>query len=121
MPLFKRKKEKIKPETVSSKTSTVVSKKTKRPLLTSVIKGPRLTEKSSMMTGNNKYVFVAEPGANKNKIRNEIEAKFGVEVVNVNTTRLPSKERRRGVIIGHKPGIKKAIVTLKEGQKIEIQ
>ena len=128
MSLFKRKKEKITAEPASDKpledTMSVVAPKPKSAdskFFLGVIKRARITEKSSLAAEHDKYVFVVSSDANKNQIKNDVTAKFGVSVRSVNIVRLPAKERRRGTIVGHKPGVKKAIVTVKEGEKIEIQ
>ena len=87
-----------------------------------IIKQPVLTERSTaLQTDLNKYTFDVDPRANKVQIRQAIEQLFGVNVVRVNTMRVRGKPRRvRYQSYGHTPERKKAIVTLKEGQKIEI-
>ncbi|NMA27521.1 MAG: 50S ribosomal protein L23 [Burkholderiales bacterium] len=68
----------------------------------------------------NKYTFYVDLKANKIEIRNAIQEIFEVTVTNVTTTRVPSKTRRRGRIIGRTPERKKAVVTLKQGDRIEV-
>ena len=85
-----------------------------------IIQSPRITEKTSAASAGGMYVFNIGQDANKHEVKRAVEARYGVDVVRVNITRTPAKERRRGRQIGWKKGIKKATVVLKEGQKIEI-
>jgi large subunit ribosomal protein L23 len=77
-------------------------------------KGTGLKEKG------NKYVFQVDTGANKIEIRQAIEKIFNVHVVNVRTMNVPGKEKRMGRHAGYRPDWKKAIVTLKDGEAIEL-
>ena len=86
-----------------------------------ILKNTHITEKTSSAASENKYVFSVSKNADKKQIKQDVEAKFGVAVERVNVINLPDKERRRGGIRGWKPGIKKAIVKLKEGEKIEMK
>lgn len=83
-----------------------------------VIIRPLLTEKSMDQLAAGKYAFVVHPRATKPKIAKAVSEMFGVEVVQVNTMNMPGKLRRQGRFIGRRPAWKKAIVTLKEGQRI---
>lgn len=85
----------------------------------SVLAKPVISEKAFAMQEVGKYVFHVTPEANKDLIKREVEKLFKVEVVNVNITRIPGKLKRVGRIFGRRNDIKKAVVTLKEGQKIE--
>lgn len=85
-----------------------------------IILRPVITEKSMAENAYNKYTFYVDLKANKVEIRNAIQEIFEVTVTNVTTTRVPSKTRRRGRIIGHTPERKKAVVTLKQGDRIEV-
>ncbi len=76
---------------------------------------PRFTEKATLQTDNNVYTFVVTKSATKNQIRSHIIEKFGKTPVQIRTSILPSKKRRRGV----KPEVKKAFVYLKKGETIE--
>ncbi|MCM8794019.1 MAG: 50S ribosomal protein L23 [Candidatus Omnitrophica bacterium] len=78
------------------------------------------TEKSTRDNRANKYTFVVSPYANKVQIREAIEKIYKVKVKKVNTIIVPGKIRRIGRFWGRKPDWKKAVVTLKEGEKIEI-
>ncbi len=86
-----------------------------------VIRSPRITEKTSALVKENKYVFLVNSRANKVEIARAVRARYGVDTRSVNIVNIPGKERRRGRQIGWKPGFKKAIVKVKEGQSIEIQ
>ncbi len=86
-----------------------------------IIRSPHVTEKSMQGTSLFKYTFVVALDANKIEIRNAIEDIFNVKVVNVNTLRVRGKNRRRGRMAeGHTPHWKKAIVTLAEGNHIDL-
>jgi large subunit ribosomal protein L23 len=88
-----------------------------------IVKTVRLTEKgtrqSEMKTPQ--YTVVADPRANKQQIRRAVQELFKVKVVRVNTLNVRGKEsRKRTTQAGRKPNWKKAIVTLKEGDKITL-
>ncbi len=86
-----------------------------------VIREPVLTEKGTDDTADrNAYHFRVPMGANKVEIRQAVEKLFKVKVLKVNTLRMMGKARRRGWIAGMTPDWKKAMVTLKEGDTIEI-
>ena len=88
---------------------------------TGILLAPHITEKASQAAGHNQYVFRISERANKTDVKRAVEVKYGVDVEAVNIVNLPGKERHRGRQIGWKPGHRKAIVKVKEGQKIEIQ
>jgi large subunit ribosomal protein L23 len=81
---------------------------------------PWITEKSHLQMSANKYIFKVAKNSDKKKVATAIEGLYGVEVVAVNIVNIPSKTRRYGKSVGKKSGYKKAIATLKEGDKIEI-
>jgi large subunit ribosomal protein L23 len=87
-----------------------------------IIQTASLTEKSTLLSDKlNKYVFRVRPHANKIQIKNAIEKLFQKKVVSVNTANYAGKKKReRRADYGRKPHWKKAIVTLKEGDKIEL-
>jgi len=87
-----------------------------------VIKTVRVTEKGTMMTGKfNRYQFEVDRGANKVDIKYAVEKLFKVKVAGVNTLRVRGKARReRTAQFGRTPSWKKAVVTLREGSKIEL-
>lgn len=82
----------------------------------------RLTEKATLLSEKlNKYVFNVSPRANKLQIKSAIEKLFGKKVLDVNTCNYAGKKKReRRADYGRKPHWKKAIVTLKEGEKIDL-
>jgi large subunit ribosomal protein L23 len=84
------------------------------------LKSPHVAEKSTDLLGKNQYVFKVWPRANKVEIKKAIESIFKVDVVGVRIVNLPKKKRRLGKTQGFTKGYKKAIVRIKEGQKIEI-
>ncbi|MGI9088458.1 MAG: 50S ribosomal protein L23 [Chthoniobacterales bacterium] len=87
-----------------------------------IIQTASLTEKSSLLSEKlNKYVFRVSPRANKVQIKNAIEKLFNKKVVAVNTANYAGKKKReRTANFGRKAHWKKAIVTLKEGEKIDL-
>ncbi len=86
-----------------------------------VILSPLVTEKGTIVGEKaNQVVFRIRPGASKDQIRNVIEDLFKVSVIKVRTANFLGKERRRGRTIGRRPNWKKAYVTLKEGDRIDI-
>ena len=85
-----------------------------------VIIRPVVSEKSYVLAAAGKYTFRVHPDAHKTQIRQAVEELFGVKVQNVNVLKVQSKPKRRGLIKGRRPGWKKAIVQLREGDRIEI-
>ena len=89
-----------------------------------VILSPRITEKAMAKALETQYTFTVHPDATKTQIRQAIESIFKVNVVKVNTVNVRGKSRTfaRGRIrtFGHRSDYKKAIVTLRSGQKIEL-
>jgi large subunit ribosomal protein L23 len=86
-----------------------------------LIQTVQLTEKASLLSEKlNKYVFRVNPRANKVQIKHAIELLFKKKVVAVNTSNYAGKLKRVRGPLGRKPHWKKAIVTLKEGEKIDL-
>lgn len=86
-----------------------------------VIKRPVVTEKATTDSGiRNAYHFRVPLDANKVEIRAAVQALFGVRVESVNTLRVLGKSRRRGWRAGKQPDWKKAMVTLAEGDTIDL-
>jgi len=85
-----------------------------------VLLAPVVSEKSYSLINDRKYSFRVHPDAHKTQIRQAVEQLFDVKVVNVNVVKVKSKPKRRGLSQGKKPGWKKAIVQLREGESIEI-
>ncbi len=85
-----------------------------------IIIRPLVSEKTTGAMADNKYTFLVDVRADKTAIKTAIEEIFGVNVISVNTSRQLGKVRRMGVFSGRRPSTKKAVVTLKEGQKIKV-
>ena len=85
-----------------------------------VLLAPVVSEKSYGLIEDRKYSFKVHQDAHKTQIRQAVEELFNVHVVAVNVIKVQSKPKRRGLIRGRKPGWKKAIVQLREGDSIEI-
>ena len=81
---------------------------------------PNITEKSTSLSKFNKVVFKVHKGASKNSIKKSIEKIFKVNVIKVNTINLKGKTKLVRNKKAYKPGYKKAIVTLKKGQNIDL-
>ncbi|MBU0504274.1 MAG: 50S ribosomal protein L23 [Candidatus Omnitrophota bacterium] len=84
-----------------------------------VIRSLIRTEKSSLQEPDGKYLFLVEKSSNKSQIKRAVEEVYKVKVTDVNTIISPGKLTRVRYQYGKKPDFKKAIVTLKKGQKIE--
>lgn len=85
-----------------------------------VIVRPVISEKSYEMLDNNKYTFIVDRNANKTHIKQAVEQIFDVKVVGVNTLNRRGKVKRRGLVVGKRPDTKRAIVTVAEGDRIEL-
>ena len=84
------------------------------------ILSPVVTEKSTNLSEFNKIVFKVDRGASKNSIKRSIEKIFKVNVIKVNTINVRGKTKLVRNKKSYKPGFKKAIVTLKKGQSIDL-
>ena len=85
-----------------------------------VIIGPRITEKSALLSGDNAYVFDVATKANKIQIKKAIAEKYNVHPVKVNVVNQKARKvMKRGRKV-HQKGTKKAIVILKKGESIEL-
>ena len=87
---------------------------------TNVIIAPVITEKSAIQRENNVYTFKVAKDANKIQIKKAIEEAFEVKVEKVNTLNTKAKSKRVGRYIGMTKTYKKAYVTLKDGDSIEL-
>jgi len=86
-----------------------------------IIKFPLVTEKATGAVADNKYTFKVDRRARKTQIKEAIEEIYNVKVEKINVVNIPPKKKNyRFRIEGYKSGYKKAIVTLKEGDKIAI-
>ena len=79
-----------------------------------------ITEKSTIMADMGKYSFQVAPKANKVQIKEAVQKTFGVTVEDVNVTRLRGKVKRYGPRFKKRPDVKKAVVTLKSGDRIQL-
>jgi large subunit ribosomal protein L23 len=84
------------------------------------ILAPVITEKSTVLSEQNKVVFRVAPDATKPEIAAAVEELFKVSVVKVNTLNTKGKTKRFRGHMGRRSDVKKAIVTLQEGQSIDI-
>ncbi|MEK7087060.1 MAG: 50S ribosomal protein L23 [Patescibacteria group bacterium] len=85
-----------------------------------ILKRPFTSEKATDLNRQNKYVFLVDVSANKPSIEKEIERRYNVAVSSVKIVRRAGKMKRWANKYGRNPEIKKAIITLKPGHKMEI-
>ncbi len=85
-----------------------------------VLIAPVVSEKSYSLIEENKYAFRIHDKAHKTQVRQAVEELFDVKVERVNVMRVKPKPKRRGYHRGTRPGWKKAVVQLREGDKIDI-
>ena len=90
------------------------------PKLYDVIVSPVITEKSTMASENGQVMFNVSPTATKPQIKKAVEALFSVKVKAVNTLVRKGKEKRFRGMVGRQSDVKKAIVTLEDGQSIDV-
>jgi large subunit ribosomal protein L23 len=91
-------------------------------LASRLLSRPRITEKAYALNGLNQYVFEVAKEATKLSIKRAVEEAYGVSVIAVNIVRLPAKKRLSGRnrTVSFKGSIKKAIISVKKGQAIEL-
>jgi len=89
-------------------------------LASRVLRRAHVTEKASKLAEGNQYVFEVAKSANKKEIARAIESYYGVDVVGVNTIRIPGKPKRYKQNVTLTSGYRKAIVKIKQGQSIEV-
>jgi large subunit ribosomal protein L23 len=85
-----------------------------------IIKRPLITEKTSQLIEERKYTFEVAKGSNKIEIKEAVEKLFEVKVTAVNVINVRKKPRKVGKYEGLRPAVRKAIVTLAEGQKLDV-
>jgi len=86
-----------------------------------IIIEPVVSEKSyDLVADNNTYTFIVDPRTNKTEIRQAIEEIFGVKVSSVNTMIRKGKQKRTGYTIGRRKDTKRALVTLVDGDSIDV-
>jgi large subunit ribosomal protein L23 len=81
---------------------------------------PTITEKSTLLQESGRYTFQVMPRANKVQIKEAVEKNFNVTVLDVNITKQRGKQKRYGPRFKKMPDIKKAVVTLKPGDRINL-
>lgn len=86
-----------------------------------IILAPIVSEKSyQLIEDNNTYTFEVDPRASKGQIRDAVEQVFGVKVLRVNTMNRQGKLKRYGRNMGRRKNVKRAVVTLAEGDSIDL-
>ncbi|BEP12488.1 50S ribosomal protein L23 [Acidothermaceae bacterium B102] len=85
-----------------------------------VLQKPVISEKSYGLLDDNKYTFIVRPDANKTEIKIAVEKIFNVTVTSVNTLNRSGKRKRTRFGYGQRKATKRAIVSLKEGDRIDI-
>jgi large subunit ribosomal protein L23 len=87
---------------------------------TQILIAPVVSEKSYERIADREYTFKVHKDAHKTQVRQAVEEQFGVKVERVNIVKVQAKPKRRGLIKGTRPGWKKAVVKLREGESIQI-
>jgi large subunit ribosomal protein L23 len=85
-----------------------------------ILLAPVISEKSYGLLDENKYTFLVHPDANKTQIKISVEKVFGVKVTGVNTINRQGKSKRNKFGVGTRKNTRRAIVTVKEGDRIDI-
>ena len=85
-----------------------------------ILLSPVVSEKSYAGIAEGRYTFKVHPDAHRMQVRQAVEDLFGVHVERVNIVKVQPKPKRRGLFKGTRPGWKKAIVQVREGETIEI-
>jgi large subunit ribosomal protein L23 len=105
---------------MEEKKPKIESKNTGNIIASKILIEPWITEASTAMGEMNKYVFKISKKSSKKQIKDSIEKVYGVKVISVNTISIPRKARHQGKTTGWKSGFRKAIVTLKAGDNIDL-
>lgn len=106
-------------EIAGKKEST--EKKNKQKIdVASILTRAHITEKASRLSEANQYVFCIAPLANKDQVRKAVESYYNVGVESVNIVKIPGKRHRRAKGVYREKDLRKAIVKIKQGQKIEL-
>ena len=85
-----------------------------------IIVRPLITEKTTQLIELRKYTFEVKQGSNKVEVAKAVEEIWGVKVVSVNMINTQRKARRVGKYEGLRPAVQKAVVTLAEGEKLDV-
>jgi len=88
--------------------------------LADLVRRPLITEKATLLLENNQYTFEVSPKATKPEIKAAIEELFDVKVIGISTSNPPRKKRRIGRFEGFRATYKRAVVTLAEGDTINL-
>ncbi|MXZ92004.1 MAG: 50S ribosomal protein L23 [Chloroflexi bacterium] len=88
--------------------------------ISEVLLRPTITEKSTLLHEDGQYTFQVAPRANKTLVKQAVEQNFGVKVVSVNITVNRGKRKRYGPRFKKQPDVKKAVVTLRPGDRIDL-
>ncbi|MYD47470.1 MAG: 50S ribosomal protein L23 [Chloroflexi bacterium] len=88
--------------------------------ISEVLLRPTITEKSTLLHEDGQYTFQVAPRANKTLVKQAVEQNFGVKVVSVNITVNRGKRKRYGLRFKKQPDVKKAVVTLRPGDRIDL-
>jgi large subunit ribosomal protein L23 len=107
----KRKKEKVKPKKKAAKVDSGAFRTLVKPLI---------SEKATFLGSENKYVFEVSQKSNKKEIRQAIEGVYGVKPVRIHIVNVKGKEKKYGRTVGRTKDRKKAIITLREGESIQV-
>ncbi len=85
-----------------------------------LITHPHITEKSTDLNSVGKYVFIVQPSATKQEVKKAVKEFYKVDAVSVNMLNTRGKTRRYRGVAAERAGVKKAVVTLKTGQTIDL-
>lgn len=120
MSIFSKKDKK--PKAPAKNESSVTAGSTRATHLQSALfmKQPWVTEKAGDLSALGKYIFIVDRKVNKSEIKKAVESIYNVKVENINIISVKGKAKRLGRSMGKTSSFKKAIVTLKHGQKIDI-
>jgi len=114
----KKNKEVAQPAVVENK--QIDNRKRKTKSASFVLRSPQITEKAVNLQDDNQYVFKVTPKANKSEVKKAVEGVYNVDVLKVRMINSPAKKKRLGRTMGWQAGYKKAIVSVRKGQVIEI-
>lgn len=120
MALFGKNTQKAKPVASSAAPKRPLEGAALERLVMGVLVAPRVTEKSHSVLAQNKYVFQVAPKASKQAVKQAVESAYKVHVIKINMTVTPSQWRFFRGKMGKTGRYKKAVVTLKEGESIDV-
>ena len=117
---IKEKQAKIVSQPVAVVENKSADKKRKTKSASFVLVSPQITEKAVNLQDDNQYVFKVTAKANKSEVKKAVEGVYNVDVLKVRMINIPAKKKRLGRTMGWQAGYKKAIVSVRKGQIIEI-